>query len=294
MQNTYPDSAKNTGNADFVLRFKSWGGADLCNGIHSRETELILTGANQLAKMEKHRSESDAEGEAIGWFQMKLDSSAMMKVRNVLMTTPISDLQVVAGAGLGASMLDIEVQESARKYALHIPSNDIASLQRIDPLLNALYSIQDALVSSPVAALRVDVRPQNVRDTWSFAIVIRNIGAGDVTFVDPRCLDTSEDTWAGVRIAPFPPEVPGTTSPPLVWSRLRVSRLSAGNQPSSKVVSLHSKEDVAFPTDTWDSAVYQTGMRYLVQGVFSDYSNVGDRNRVIKGAAFSKAIEVVP
>jgi hypothetical protein len=294
MVNPYSTQAKASNHVDFLLKFRSWGGPDLCDGIHERETELVLNGAQLLASMEKHRSESDAEGEAIGWFQMNLDAAAIKKVRGFLDTVRLYDLVVMPSGSLGSSILEIEIQDAARKYTCSISSNDIMSIQKINPLLNELFSIQDALNLNPIAAITVSVKRQEFEGRLHFALIVKNIGTREASFLDPRFLDYTEETWAGVRLAYFPKETEGVTSPPLEWSRLRVSRHLPANTPIKKVITLHALEEVTFLTDLWDSTIYPGGMRYLVQGVYCDYSRYGDRKSILKGATFSKAIEVIP
>jgi hypothetical protein len=122
---------------------------------------------------------------------------------------------------------------------------------------------------------------------------LANIGTQDVCFSDPRLLPRDDPyRWAGVRIAEFPPERPGVTSPPLKWTQLF---LAPPPQPVAVTrVVLKPGERFAAPTAAWRAP--RSGVRYLVQAVWSDYTGPREAEGCyqIRGAVFSEGLEVTP
>jgi hypothetical protein len=165
-------------------------------------------------------------------------------------------------------------------------------MQQLRPLKTALNEVVLELNQHPLAAVRVSVQHQQQRGEHRFVLELQNLGQERVLLHDPRLLPGSNDRWAGVRISPFPPEVPGVTAPPLKWQPLFLSP-PAKDAPASPDVEIAPGGSISFSTQAWRPA--PKGVRYLVQGVWSDYEgDPGSSTYRLRGAAFSEGIEVTP
>jgi hypothetical protein len=94
-----------------------------------------------------------------------------------------------------------------------------------------------------------------------------------------------------IRFAELPQERPGVTSPPLQWAELQIQ---AESKPTPPVVTLKAGERLSIPSVSWSMA--RSGVRYLVQGVWSDYTDpIGTQSCYsMRGAAFSENVKITP
>jgi hypothetical protein len=97
--------------------------------------------------------------------------------------------------------------------------------------------------------------------------------------------------WFGVRVAEYPEPPPGYTPPPFNWLRV-------------ELLPLLSRERGPHRLEPGDALTFRTaalkrvasGIRHLVQAVFSSYSGeaVIDGHLVIRGRALSTALRWTP
>jgi hypothetical protein len=272
----------------FTLHYTSTGGPELAPSLHERQTSLTINGADGSVFLEQHRSESDEAGAPIGTFHMAADAEPLQKLLEYADKERLADLAPPTRGGPGTSVMTIGLEEGARKISKTLTSGDIPQIRQLEYFLYQLNQIMTAAKRSPHQAVRVTVAP----DTTSrrFLVSIENIGSANVCFYDPRTIGRgSPDRRAGVRFAELPQERPGVTSPPLQWAELQIQ---AENAPA--LVTLKAGERITVPTAAWTTA--RSGVRYLVQGVWSDYTYPirAEACYAMRGAAFSENMKIVP
>jgi hypothetical protein len=275
---------------DTLILFRSFGGPELGPGLHERETSLTLNGSKKSAALDKHRSDSDAENEPIGRFEMPLGVADMDRIWRLVDSVGLSNLPKSGGGQLGSSIFEIAVKKGDTSYTRQIVSSDINSVNKVGPLLDELYRLAGETQKHPQSAIRVAVIPEYNNERFQVEII--NIGTNSVYIPDPRALGHGEDdeNWAGVRIAPLPAEVPGQTSPPLEWSRLFLDMPPDKTAPG--LIRLDAGKQISWPTHKWEPDIKKG--RYLVQGVFSSYGASDTATSVVlmRGAIFSEAKEI--
>lgn len=275
---------------DSLLVFRSFGGPEVAPGVHEREICLTLNGRRLLSTLDKHRSESDAENEPIGRFEMALGAADMDRIWRLVDSVGLHNLSKSGGGQLGSTLFEIAVRKGETSYTRRIVSSDIITVNKTGPLLDELYRLAGETQKKPVSAVRLSVATEG--DGERFRVEVVNIGTNSVYITDPRSLGHSEDddNWAGVRIAHLPVEVPGQTSPPLEWSRLFLDMPPDKAAPG--LIRLDAGKQISWPTHKWEPDVKR--VQYLVQGVFSSYasSDTATAYTLMRGAIFSAAIEV--
>lgn len=293
MVDTNKSVGKTSQPIDFEFRFSSVGGPVLGTDVHERQSLLTLDGLSGTAFFEKHRSESDAEQEPIGLFQGALETSWLVGLQRLVDSLGLQNLAPSSGGGLGASLLTFTYRSSEQSYSKTITNFDGDQVTTIEPLLIELYKKQVTLHDSAVSAITASVNPSAGGSTSHFLLTIRNIGRAPVLIADPRWVDSTADCWAGVRFAVLPTEVPGVTSPPLHWEHLMIEP-SREDRPDNIDLLVPPGSEISFPTRVWRPERH--GVSYLVQGVYSSYLGDGSFQGMyrIRGAVFSKAIEVAP
>jgi len=274
----------------FVFEYSSVGGPELGQGIHERESHLRLNSADQSAFLEKHRSDSDAPGEAIGTFRARLPADAFARVRNLVTTTQLAQLKAPNRGGPGSSLITLRYEEGDTKIEKSFTSFDTGLIAQVQGLISEIVQILVVLNRSPERALQITVAQSPSAPSFSF--VATNIGTTEVCLTDPRSLPTGNiDVYAGIRWAEYPTERPGVTAPPLQWTFLGLARPEHVANSESPIV-LKPGDAFTIPTEPWKNP--SPGRRFLVQGRFSDYggpTEVRDCYR-IRGAVFSKIVEV--
>ena len=291
MVNESKSAGKTTRAIDFEFRFTSVGGPLLGTDVRERQSLLKLDGISGTVLFEKHRSESDAEDEPIGLFHGALESLWFERLKSMADSLGLEKLPPSSGGGFGASLLTFEYRSDKQSYTKSITNFDSDQITTIEPLLTELYRMQAKLQDSAASAITTSVRHVNGGGSSAFVLTIRNTGRAPLYIADPRWLEIDNDSWAGVRIAILPSEVPGVTSPPLKWDRLIIGR-PQGDRPANTDLLIQPGGEMSFPTEPWKPN--RQGVHHLVQGVFSNYTGDGSIKGVyrIRGAAFSKAIEV--
>lgn len=273
----------------FAFRYCSWGGPELGHGLHERQFCLELDSDMALARLEKHRSDSDAEGEPIGLFQKPLQTIEWQRIAELTTSGRLRDLPTGSQGGPGTSVLEFHVDAAEGVFTKTISSRDIPLLQKIDPLVNALNDLLLDMDEHPLASVRAAIHYETAAAERHFVLSLTNVGQQPVFVRDPA--GATSDDWAGVRFSPYPHEVPGVTAPPLNWSRLPVipqrSSASAGLD-----LRIEPGKTISWRTAPWKVA--GKAARYLAQGVFSEYGGPAARDGVyrVRGATFSEAIEI--
>lgn len=270
----------------YKLEYSSYGGRELGPGVHEREWVLKLDSTEGSAVLEKHRSDADRAGEAIGLFQGQLPAETFGMVLRLTQQVRLEELPPPAGGGPNVSLLTVKLQQGETRMEKSFTSRNVPALNQLRPLLEQLNGIHGGLTNSPVCAIRTVVayEPRENRFQWGVA----NIGKEPVSLGDPRYIARGEpEQWAGVRVAEFPVEVPGYTSPPLQWEQVR---LAPAVQASGLALTVKAGENLTLPTAGWQG---RRGVRYIAQAVWSDYSGPreGSGGYRVRGAAFSESIE---
>jgi hypothetical protein len=271
----------------YKLEYSSHGGAELGQGVHEREWVLKLDSTEGSAFLEKHRSDADQEGEPIGIFQGQLPPETFGMLLQLTQQVRLAELPPAAGGGPNISLMTIKLEQGKTRLEKSFTGRDFAALNQLGPLLEELNGILGGLNNSPVSAIRplVAYKPREYR----FEFAIANIGKEAACVGDPRFIVRGDAMqWAGVRVAEFPEERPGYTSPPLQWTQVR---LAPAVQASGLPLVVKAGEKFALPTVVWRDA--RAGVRYIAQAVWSDYSGTreGPGCYRVRGAAFSESIE---
>jgi hypothetical protein len=275
----------------FTLNYTSAGGPAMAPGLHKRQTSLTIKSGDRSVSLETHRSESDEAGAPIGTFRMVADAAELQKLLEYADKERLEYVAPPARGGPGTSVMTFGLVEGHRRISKTLTSGDIPQIGQLQYFMYQLNRIMYAATQHPYQAVRVTIASE--AGSRRFLVGIENIGAANVCFFDPRTVTlASPDRFAGIRFAELPEERPGVTSPPLKWSELPIR---AANAPagSPQVVTLKAGERLSMPTTSWTTA--RSGVRYLVQGVWSDYSAVrAEGCYSMQGAAFSEHLETVP
>ncbi len=290
MSNENKSTREATKSLEGEFRFSCVGGPRLGTSVFERQSLLVLDQTNGSMRLEKHRSESDAEEEPIGIFQAQLDPSLFQKIMRLADSVELADLSQGTRGGPGSSSLKFEYISDTTRYEKSISSFDHEQITTIEPLLDELYKAQGQLLQSAISAIVISIRHVGTVNDGHLELVIRNVGSAPLYIGDPRWLDIDVDNWAGARVAVLPTEVPGVTSNPLEWERVFIARPQT-DRPANDDVLIHPQSEVSYPTERWVPKAH--GNRYIIQGVFSSYQGPAEINGVyrIRGGAFSKAIE---
>jgi hypothetical protein len=286
-----PATSDRPSETPFLFEYSSIGGPELGSGVHERESHLRLNSADHLALLEKHRSDSDAPGEAIGLFRAELPADTFLRIRDLVSKTRLAQLGPPARGGPGTSVITLKYKEGNNEIQKQFTSLDTGLIQQVEDLIFEVVQILVVLNRSPEQAVQVSVSRDPASP--SFSLKITNLGTKEVCFADPRYLPSgNQDRYAGVRWAEYPPEQPGMTAPPLQWSFVSLA-------PPLKEASSGTREIILGPGKSFEASTglwkpTQQGKRYLVQGVLSDYVGPRDVDGCyrIRGAAFSKSIEI--
>jgi hypothetical protein len=273
--------------AGYKMEYSAYSGRELGVGVHEREWKLKLDSSEGTVQLEKHRSDADQAGEPVGLFQSQLPAETFVRLRQLAAQVRLAELPPPSGGGLGVALFTIKIEQGTARLEKPFTGRDMAAMQRLRPLLDELNRIYSAMNNSPVAAVRAVVvfKPREYRFEWELV----NIGRESVCVGDPRfILKTDPKQGAYVRVAEFPEERPGFTSPPLVWEQVR---LAPAVQVSGFPLTLKAGEKLALSTVGWPGA--RAGVRYIAQAVWLDYSGMreGPGCYRVRGAAFSESIE---
>jgi hypothetical protein len=278
----------------FTLEFCTKGGPNLGQEVNEIDSCLKLNSRDHSAFLEKHRSQSDKAGEPIGTFRAQFPDEDFKKVADLVQREKLADLPAPTQGGPGASVLTLKFGQGQTKIDKMLTSRDINLIEQVDGLLFELNRLAALLDEHPLQAVKTELTYKGASLDEHFELSVTNIGSEPVCLFDPRLLKHDDaDAWAGVRVAEFPQEKPGVTSPPLEWLRIGLERplqqMRTGVQ-----VKLAPGEKLMARTEAWRRG--QRGVRHLAQGVLSNYSGPREVEGCyrIRGAVFSAALEVVP
>lgn len=265
-------------------------GPSLGDGVNLRTFALVVSSRDGVASQEQNRSSSDAQGELIGRFRMTLSPSRAEALRRAISRRSLAGVSATTPGGLGASDISISVDvDEAPSESVSFSSRDTPLIDYLDPLLSELMRTSVELDGHPQAALgaRVEYLGSSPR-SGTFALHLLNPGTEPIWVADPRRLRLPPDEFGGVRVAPYPYEVPGFTAPPLEWSRVALLPDARGS--SDADVRIDPGMSFSFLTEEWSAP--QAG-RYLAQGIYSSYGGSGEREGVyrVRGACFSFGLE---
>jgi hypothetical protein len=282
-------STPSTRGQPFTLTYTSTGGVELGPKLYERQTSLIIHSSDHSVVLEQHRSESDEAGAPIGIFRWAADPESLQKLIEHAIEERLEDLAPPARGGPGTTVMTIALDLDDRKISKTLTSADIPQIGQLEYFLYQLNQIMFAARQAPYQAVRVTVAPD--LPAHRFQVGIENIGKANVCLFDPRTIGSGDpNRWIGVRLAELPQEIPGVTSPPLEWSEIHVQQETG----AYRVLTLKAGERLTVPSASW--AHPRQGVKYLVQGVWSDYAaSSGSENcYFMRGAGFSENLTVAP
>lgn len=273
----------------FTLEYVITAGPELGDGIQQYHSTLTIDGGTSIARLDSVRAGGDAEGVPIGRFEatMAADELADLSAR----AAAIQPAPPTQRGGPGTSTILLRYRSDAVTWEQALNSNDPTMLATADALLEPLNLMIGRLYATPAAALGIEVVAGS-GPSAPFVVRLRNIGRVELAVLDPTGLrGPDEDAWAGIRVASFPPEQPGITSPPLQWERVALGGpVPAGPR---KAVVLAPGAHLDWPTGPWSPTV---AGRHLVQAIVADYVGpaVIDGRARVRGALFSAGLEHTP
>ena len=275
-----------------VLLYESTSGRPMGEGINEWQSKLRLDRNSEIGWFEVIRSSSDGAGEPIGTFEAPLDDAVFQQVQKLVDSSRLDRLPKPSGGGPGVSLFTLDYTRGDHKIHKSFPSRDFEALKQTEELLAELNKIGALLREHPRSALRVTVAHVPGQADGYFAVTLVNIGVQRLAIADPRVFGKDEkDRWVGVQIAELPVEKPGTTSPPLQWSRHGAAPSKATVAPPGPIV-LEPGGKTAINTVPWKAP--KRGVRYIVQGIWCDYMGPStlDGAYHVRGAAFSESVEI--
>jgi hypothetical protein len=287
---TIPSIPDASATEPFILEYSIEAEGAVGTDLSRIKTTLLVRGDSRQAILEKHRSQSDQAGEAIGTFQAEVSEQALANLRAKAHATIVPALPPRDGMGPGSSIITLKLQEGATKTTRTFSTGDMAILSVVEGLLEELDGLSGQLARHPRQAVQATVAYQ--RHPSRFVLTLTNIGREPICFADPRFLPEDADRWAGAQVAEFPEPKPGFTAPPLQWQRVPLAK--PASPPPALEVAL--KPGATFTAETVPWTPGMPKRRFLAQGVWSDYTGSGtcqDMYRV-RGATFSEALKLMP
>jgi len=275
----------------FTLEYRAVSGPQLGENIYEEQRILRLDRKDNTAFLEKHRSASDKAGAPIGTFRARLSNELFEQVFELVYKVGLANIPSPTQGEMATSVMTLTFEHGQTKMKKVFNDADTSLLERLGPLLQKLRQITAELEKNPESAVKIEAKHVRGGGDGQFQITVTNIGSQTICIADPRTFGHDDpDRWAGVRIAELPEERPGYTSPPLKWSNLMLPL--QGTRGMRAV--LKPGETFTALTENWFAP--RKNVRYIIQGVFSDYKGPGDVNDgyPIRGAAFSNAIELIP
>lgn len=292
-KSTVMEQPTELGPQDYIFRYTAQAGPELGPGLRERDRQLVVQSREQLARLEQHRAAADKAGVAIGRFSLPLDAQALSRIESFLKSDAFQTLPAGNQADISATFFTLTYETAKASLQKRLSSRDIPQIQQLQPLLGEVNRIQSELRKRPEAALALRIRHLTQGGKDLFQLAFANVGRQMIAIGDPRWLDRQPDNWAGVRIATYPPEVPGVTALPPEWSPLHLARPAGPRPATPSDLVIPAGREVLAVTEAWQPE--KRGVRYLVQGVLVNYRGPaeGDPYRV-RGAVFSEGLEITP
>lgn len=279
--------------AKFVLEYRTEEGPMLGDDLHEYQSVLRIDHNEGVLFRETFRSSSDGAGVPIGVYSMKPPDSFFQDIQDLVDRAKLEKLPPPSGGGPGVALLTLKYEFQEKYVCKHVPSRDFEALKQLEELLDGLQEVAQALEAHARTVMRMSISHVRGAGDGHFALSFKNIGNEALAMSDPRSLPHSENQWSGVRIAEYPEEKPGITAPPLKWSRLELAPATE-QLPEDPHVVIEPGKTFEAPTKQWDAD--PKGVRYLIQGVWSDYA--GPKKFMgkyrMRGATFSEGLETVP
>jgi hypothetical protein len=277
------------------LEYEVVGGPELALGLHETEVSLRIDLGTGVAFLERHQPSSEEGGEPLGTFRAALSPDVAARLHQALGAVQLGAVAGGGGGGPGTSMLRIRHTTAAGRSEARFSSRDTAALEKLDPLIAVLDEITALLVDHPFQAVRLLVSQRKAPEGTIFDITVKNVGSEVVAVPDlaavGRTPPGNPERGLGVRVAPFPPERPGYTAPPLQWTRLG---LAPDTPPGPATEKLPPAAEKKFHTPPWKPRT--AGIRHLVQATLATYEGepVVDGRIMVRGRALSAALEFMP
>lgn len=279
--------------AKFVLEYKTAEGLTLGDDLQEYQSLLRIDHNEGTLFRETFRAPSDIAGVPIGVFSTSAPDSFFQDIQRLVGRAKLNKLPPPSGGGPGVGLLNLTYEFQEIHVCKDFPSRDFDALEQLDELLRELGDVARDLEKNATAAMRLSVSHVRGPGDGHFELLLKNIGKRALALTDPRSLAGDENEWCGVQIAEYPEETPGITSPPLQWSRLELEP-PAQELPDDPHVVIEPGTTFSLPTKGWHPT--STGVRHLIQGVWSNY--VGPKkfkgHYRLRGATFSDGIEIVP
>jgi hypothetical protein len=279
---------------DFTsLEYSTQGGPELGLGVHEVETRLHVDLATRVAFLNRHQPTSTEGGEPIGTFQATLAPDLVSRLREALAHANLGKIPPGTGGGPGTSLIQIRAKRGDLNYAASFSSRDMETLDKLDKLLALLDDTVAFVAGRPFQAIRIELQAATGHPVV-FTIKVKNVGTETVAIPDLALLGRESkdvrDHGIGVRVAANPPERPGYTAPPLVWSRVEV----ASTPPTQgKPILLPPGGEQTLHTVGW--AAKGPAGPFLAQAFFSYYAGppIVDEHLVMRGHALSTGLDLV-
>lgn len=278
--------------AKFVLEYKTAEGETLGDDLQLYQSLLRIDHNEGTVFRETNRVTSDIAGVPIGVFSKSAPESFFQDVQRLVDRAKLEKLPPPSGGGPGIALLTLKYELQETYICKHVPSRDFEALEQLDEILNQLGDIARDLEKSATAALSLSVSHVRSPGGDQFELSFKNIGKRALSLTDPRSLSHSENQWCGVQVAEYPQEKPGITAAPLEWSRLELA------PPTEEL--LEDPHIIIEPGKTFTAVTKRWGpssqrVRYLIQGVWSDYAGPKKYkgHYRLRGATFSEGLEIV-
>ncbi len=276
------------------LEYTTEGGPDLGLGLHETETRLRIDLATRAAFLNRHQPTSPEGGEALGTFRTTLAPALITDLRATLGHADLAHIPTGTGGGPGTSVIQIRAKHGAKSVAASFSSRDMAILDKLEKLLSLLDDAVGATAQHPFQAIRIELQAQKGEGSTpaAFTIKIKNVGTETVAVPDLEMLarepGQERDHGLGVRVAPNPPERPGFTAPPLVWSRVAMLPLAPNTPPQKPIILPPGGER------TIQTAGLTGAPPLIAQAFFSFYAGppIVDGHLMIRGHALSPGLDI--
>lgn len=278
------------------LEYSSLGGAELGLALHEYETSLRIDLNTHVAFLEDHQPSSDRGGEPLGSSRAVVPVELAHQLREVLGDTHLSEVPRSKRA-LGRSYIRLKRTTGGSSTEAVFSNRDLDVRRGLGPLMQTLDDIVSFVAETPYQAIRLSLSPRAGTSGDAFDVKVTNVGREPVLLPDltelARRSPDHPHHWFGVRVAEYPETPPGFTPPPFNWVRVEVAPALPASG-AKGLSSLAPGGEIEFRTGVLRKVA--SGVRHLVQAVFSSYSGeaVVDGRVVIRGRALSTALRWVP
>jgi len=277
---------------DFIFSYFSRGGAYAAKDMQMWAAGLTVDGRSGLATLEVNRDHGDDAGQAIGRFEMPVDSVTLGRLRTQLESSNFAELKSEGTYEISTeSLLTFTYKTSKTTVVKIVGSGERRSLTLLEPLLGEIHKLQFTLRSHPKAALKLEVRHVAKNGNEYFELVFVNDGREPVYLLNPQARD-NESEWMGVKVALYKEEQQGSISGPASWEKIPLMRGRTTSADIGYIRIAPGKKHVVI-SHPWHPE--QCGVIYGAQGFMITYQGAGNKDgfTVIRGGVYSNIIGVV-